>query len=69
MVVCKFDSISRSVENNRSAVAENTESVARILSSLLLQEKYPVGQVCKPFSKPQHQNDFDKIFATTETEH
>ena len=69
MVVRKFDSISGSVENNRLAVAKNTGSVARILSSLLLQEKYPVGQVCKPFSKLQHQNDFDKIFATAETEH
>ena len=66
IVVRTSDFISRNVENDRSAGAEDTGSVAKILSKLvvLLQEKYPVGKVCKPFFKPQHQNDFDKIFAS-----
>ena len=68
MVVRKFDFIGRSVKNDCSAVAEGTGIVARILSSILLQEKYPVGKVYKLFSKSHHQNDFDKIFATAGTE-
>ena len=61
----KSDFFGRSVENNRSAVEADTGSVAKILSNSFIAGN---GKVCKPFSKPQHQNDFDKIFATSGTE-
>ena len=64
IVVCKLDIISRSVENDRSAVVEDTKSVTRILNSIFIAERH---QVCKPFSKPQHKNNFDKIFTTAGT--
>ena len=39
MVVCKSDFISGSVEKDRSAVAEDSGSVVRILSSIFIARK------------------------------